>query len=764
MSRMYFQSVLLLFIVAFLAVGLTYDVTVPIFEKPDESFHFFFAVRLARGQGLPDQRTVTEADLWQQEGSQPPLYHLLAGALISPLSLDGAESHARRNPHNALGMPKVPGNTNIFVHAPDAGLFETPTHTAVHLARWLSLLMGAITVAGTWLLTRELLPARPWIAWATAAFVAFTPQFLFISTAVSNDATVAAVVTVALWLLVRAVRRGITPVETAMLAVAVGAAALTKLNGLIFLTVAVGMLVLVAWRGYDEDAREGRVPPLYVAGTLVIAVGLIAGWWYWRNWQLYGDPTGLSAMLDVIGRRDDPLTWSYLKWELSGLGISYWALFGWFNLLVDDWFYSLMGVVVGVALLGLVWRAVSLRRWRDDSPLPRRWLPVLAWPLLVFAGLVRWTMMTPGLQGRLLFPAIAPIAILIVLGWTTLVPKRWQRAFLLVAGTVWLAWALVVPWRTIAPAYRPPPHGPDIALPAGAIRVGYQYNETVELIGYTLEPARVGRSEPFHLTLYWRTGEQLDRNYSVGVKVFGYDGQLIAREDTYPGLGTYPTEFWQTNEIIVDRYKIWISGQADLPVLGDIWIDLYTREDIQAVPVTTAEGEPLSVPRIGRLKVAPPPAPAAAPPAIRFADGIGLADVRVEPAQVRPGEMLTATLTWQPYATPSTDYTVFLHLVPAETITAPLAQTDGLPRNGAYPTSVWEAGERITDTHSLPAPTRLTPGEYDLLAGLYRPDTLARLSIESGQEFVRLARLSFDGERWVLQSRHLRPLVQREAS
>lgn len=746
----------------FLLAGITYDLATPIFEKPDESFHFFFAVQIARGEGLPDQRNVGENDLWQQEGSQPPLYHILAGTLLRAVPLDNAEAHAVRNPHHAMGMPKIPGNNNIFVHAPDAGPFATPTHTAVHLARWLSLLMGAITVWATWHLAHELLPAQPLVAWATAGVVAFTPQFLFISSAVSNDATVAAVVTVALWLLVRAIRRGLTPAETALFAVAVGAAALTKLNGLIFLAIAVGMLVLVFWRDRGNARRAGTVHPLAIAAGLVVAVTAIAGWWYVRNWHLYGDPTGLSAMLDIIGRRDDPLSFSYLKWELSGLDISYWGLFGWFNVLVDDWFYVLMDAVVGIAALGLIWRLVRWLRSADRT-VSLEWLPVIAWPILVLAGLIRWTMLTPGIQGRLLYPAIAPIALLIVLGWLALISRRWQPAFVAVAGTAWALWALVLPWRIIAPAYAAPPHGQQVAMPAEATPVNYQYGP-VRLLGYTVEPERVQRSEPFHLTLYWQPTEQIEQNYSVGVKVFGRDQQLIAREDTYPGLGTYPTKFWQPGETIVDRYKIWISGQADLPVLGDIWVDLYRREGIQALPAMTPDGEQVSVPRIGRLKVAPPPKLGMPPPDVEFVDGIGLDEITIAPERVQAGDSITTTLVWQTYADPSVEYNVFVHLVPAGEVTEPLAQADGVPRDGAYPTSVWAAGERITDTHTLRVPEDLSAGDYDVLAGLYRPDTSQRLLVADGTDHVRLARLSSDGNAWRVEALPLTAVAKQEDS
>ena len=58
--------------------------------------------------------------------------------------------------------------------------------------------------------------------------------------------------------------------------------------------------MVVAWR--KGSWRE------FWAGALATAlpVLLIAGWWYLRNVQLYGDVTGISAFIDVLGKRAAP--------------------------------------------------------------------------------------------------------------------------------------------------------------------------------------------------------------------------------------------------------------------------------------------------------------------------------------------------------------------------------------------------------------------------------------------------------------------------
>lgn len=754
MSRLRRAGPLALLLLAFLAAGLLYDLTTPPFEKPDESHHFFFAVRLARGEGLPVQGAAARETPWAQEGSQPPLHYALAGGLLRLAGLHTVPADLWSNPHAAVGVPTIVGNKNIYVPEP-GGPFATPRATALHLVRWLSLLMGAVTVGAGWLLGRELAPARPLLRWVMAGLLAFTPQFLFITTSASNDATITALATVALWLLVRATRRGGLPLsEALLLAFACGAAALTKLGGIALLPLAVGTLLLVAWQRVppDEAARARWVGPLPLAALIVGAVALVSGWWYWRNLILYGDPTGLRAMLEIVGTRPRPLSFGTLRWELEGLRLSYWALFGWFNILADAWVYRLLDGLLLAAGVGLLWivaqRLLAPLAAGARVPRPGRWLPwlpVLLWPLLVFVSLVRWNAMTHGAQGRLLFPAIAAIAALLASGWLALLPPRWERPATLFAGALWLLWSLSLPLRVIAPTYAPPPHGPTLALPTDATPLDLRYGNRVRLLGYRLTPVAVGPSQPFHLTLFWQPTAPLDSAYSVGVKLFGRNHELLARADSYPGRGLYPTTAWQPGEVVVDEYTIWVSGRADAPVLGELWVDLYTLATFEALPVTTASGDLLGTPQIARLKVAVPPAAPATAPLLRFGDGITLADAEMAAPAVAPGETVTVTLTWQPEATPSTDYTLFLHLVPAGAPGTVLAQRDGTPRDGAYPTSAWAAGEMIPDSHTLTLPPDLPPGDYELLAGLYRLDTLARLPIEGHGDAWPVARLHSDG-------------------
>ena len=86
----------------------------------------------------------------------------------------------------------------------------------------------------------------------------------------------------------------------------------------------------------------------------------------------------------------------------------------------------------------------------------------------------------------------------------------------------------------------------------------------------------------------------------------------------------------------------------------------------------------------------------------------------------------------------ASDYTVFVHLVGAGGDDAALAQGDGPPLDGRWPTSLWPPGLTLDDNHTVPLPENLAAGTYQLLVGLYDPATGERLRLPDGRDAVRL--------------------------
>ena len=80
-------------------------------------------------------------------------------------------------------------------------------------------------------------------------------------------------------------------------------------------------------------------------------------------------------------------------------------------------------------------------------------------------------------------------------------------------------------------------------------------------------------------------------------------------------------------------------------------------------------------------------------------------------------------LVWQALAEAEADFAVFVHLYDAAG--AVVAQSDGQPVGGSYPTSAWRAGEYVLDSREITVPEGR--GRLQLAVGLYNPATGRRL-------------------------------------
>ena len=86
--------------------------------------------------------------------------------------------------------------------------------------------------------------------------------------------------------------------------------------------------------------------------------------------------------------------------------------------------------------------------------------------------------------------------------------------------------------------------------------------------------------------------------------------------------------------------------------------------------------------------------------------------------QARPGDTLQISLNWRAVQPPQANYTVFLQLLDSDLQVR--VQKDRWPGDGLYPTAALTAGQVITDNLALPLD--IPPGQYRLIAGLYRND------------------------------------------
>ena len=130
--------------------------------------------------------------------------------------------------------------------------------------------------------------------------------------------------------------------------------------------------------------------------------------------------------------------------------------------------------------------------------------------------------------------------------------------------------------------------------------------------------------------------------------------------------------------------------------------------------------------------------------AFRLGDAVVLRGYQLEAKPIKPGQALNLKVYWQSDAPLSEDYTIFTQVLDRQGLLA--AGWDSQPLGGYLPTSQWPAREIVTDIVSLPLPANLPVGEYTLITGLYRLDTLERLRTADGSsDYVTLTTLRIEG-------------------
>ena len=720
-----------LILALFLGVGIAYSLVVPPFETPDEPFHYGFARHIAQGNGLPVQDPANQGP-WAQEGSQAPLYYLAAGWLTAGIDQADFEAMAVRNPRANIGDPLYPGNKNFMLYS---GRWQPlqGANLALHLGRWLSLLLGAVTLWSTWRLAALAFPARVALPLLAMAFVAAIPQFLFLSASFSNDNAVIAASSVTLfWLARLLVKPADVPVrwwEWTVLGVALGAAALSKLQGLGLVPLSGLVVLFLAWRRrrwllLAEAALFAGLPAL-----------AIAGWWFWRNIVLYGDWSGLGHLMEINGRRQSELTIAAFLPEFDGLRFSSWGLFGWFNILLPGWFYRLMDAVTVAGLAGALLH--TLRRWRTrheagtgDSGLYVL-LMLWLWVAMMALLLLYWTIQATGSQGRLLFPAIAAFAVLLVAGidfWLRWLPAI-GRAIVWGAllGVLVAMSANALGWLLPRSYYAPPPVA-TVAPDARPVEITYGDDERIRLLAVEAGAGRVRRGDAVPVTLFWQADEPPTHDYQLFLQLLDENGDEIANLTTHPGWGRNPTTFWQPGAIYADPYLLRVTGAVDeaSPLAARLYaglVDPATAETTRLpLPAYDAAGESIT-PFIGSVVVEPDAAPDAAalglaPAGSEFGGVIRLSAAAL-PATWKAGDgsTLAVDLLWEAVGTPATDYTAFVHLRSAGG--KQVAGFDSAPADDRFPTSAWRAGDRIHSRFDLAMPAAPEPGVYDVWVGLY---------------------------------------------
>lgn len=694
---------LLAILAIYLLITVAYGIVNPLFEAPDEHWHYFTAQYIKDERALPS--VGDPFDEWMaQEAAQPPLYYLLAAALITPIDNSDGREQLWLNPFFYAGDAARLSDPNQFVHTEAEQWPWQGIWLAAHLLRLLATFLGLGSLLCLYGSARLLWPQQPSYAlWATAV-VAFLPQYNFAHASISNDPLIIFLASFGLWQLLYIWFRPVAWPRLLLLGISCGLATLTKNAGTLLLVYTTAVLALHFISQYPLDKKTVWRWLWQTAVYVLLPALLMSGWLWWRNYQLYQDITATEPFIR-IAHGDRQYSLLQVLAETGGLLRSLFAVFGWFNVLAPSWVYLLWAAISSGAGLGALW--ALLRHWRPKWPHGRDGLALFrpyllplwlaAWPLLVYAGLLLFMLRTPAAQGRLLFPAIVPLACGLVYGLSR---WRWPALAPLTAVAALIS-SLYCCFFVIGPAYARPQT--VAALPPSAIPLDLDMGDGLRLLAVEADQQTAVVGQTVWFTFYWQAQHQPAAAPELVVELFGRELQLVAKSHTYHGRGLYPASLWPPEAIIADRVGLRVDGTAVAPVLASVLVRLANQ----------AEGVQLA-----QIKLLPSQSLTDDGPALaQLADLAQITAVTIDPSHAQPGQTVQLRLNWRVLNPSPLPLTTLLHLGQAGQ--PPLATGDNQPVAGQYPTHVWATGEQFSDSYSLTIPPDLPHGRYPLWLGMY---------------------------------------------
>jgi hypothetical protein len=518
---------------ALLASG--FSVAVPLGEAPDEVSHFAYVEYLVAHRQLPAPEGAVTG-----EAHQPPFYYLIGALSTTWISFGDWQVIA--NPDFVLDDPQTP---NLLAHTRlEAFPFQGAT-LAWHVVRLLSVAMGAVTVWATWRIALFLLNGDEWLALGSASFVAFLPEFAFISGMVNNDNLVVMLSALAILQILRMRDAFWSKRQSIILGLFVGLAALTKLSGFVLWPFA--LLIYVYW---GSRSRRWGMAGLHSALCLGTAT-LIGAPWFVYNLIHFGDPVGWSKVVALSPTRQAVMSVGDWMSVAQGLFSSFAGRFGGaLQLKLADAYYWAFGFGLLIALLGWIGYAVDVWNARMPNRMRDTLLVFVLFWLLMLAAYVRWTTTVLGTdQARQLFPGLPLLAIFLIVGLARFAQGR-TRGVALILSIVGLALNTAILFCLYA-LYSPQPVFAQVDKAHSATDFG----QTIRVLDYQLGGTLVSPGDSIVVHVDWQALKEPSEDYWLLLQLVGPEG-AVAGKDGIPSAGRQTTDWWRAGQVQSSSHKL----------------------------------------------------------------------------------------------------------------------------------------------------------------------------------------------------------------
>jgi len=317
----------------------------------------------------------------------------------------------------------------------------------LYAMRLISVFIGTAVVLIAFLVMKELFPDDDFLIIGVPAFIAFLPMHTFMTSSVNNDHLTEFLFSLLILIFAKGFHKGFSILRITGVILMVALGLLSKRIAIIAVPICATALLIYLWGAKSGWlGRWGRVVLITVAIAIVVGMAMGVG----SRLQtmliqsfpgVYYHYLGLWPPFSL--EEHEYLSPEALRLYCSYVGFmfqSFWARFGWGNIVLNAIWYQVLAILSLVAFAGLclfvsrvVRRPNSLARWQRQCLL-LFFVGVTGIIILIFAREIRNWDSLPGSkpQGRYLFPLIIAVATFFMIGLRELVPVRYRKSWLVV--------------------------------------------------------------------------------------------------------------------------------------------------------------------------------------------------------------------------------------------------------------------------------------------------------------------------------------------
>ena len=404
--RLWLVVILLLYVVlAFRFAALT-----PAWQAPDEPAHYNYIAHIAQTGSLPI--------LQMGDYDQATLEKLKSEKFPPELSIDGVRYENYQPP---------------LYYLLSAIVFRLSSGSLLVL-RLFNVVLGFFALLLLYRSLELVFPNKPLISLSATSFAALLPMHLAVTASLNNDVLAELLINATLLILLTWMERYYQPAaedagvdwrQLLLLGLFCGLGLITKIYAYVMLPIVVLTVIVVLWRRRSA-LGQGILSALWVAiPALLMGLPLwIRNILTYGNWDVMGLRWHDHVVIGQMTTTEFLTEFGWVAYSERALNFtfrSFWGVFGWLGVFMDERIYTAFLIFSGVLFLGLLWAVVRFISGVPDTDMNDFQIAVLVllgvMMLAVLASYAWYNVKFVQHQGRYFFWGMLPISTAVALGW-----------------------------------------------------------------------------------------------------------------------------------------------------------------------------------------------------------------------------------------------------------------------------------------------------------------------------------------------------------